>query len=420
MGSAPPRKIRRSLTNVGGRVELTGTDEAERAALTFALDVDPEDGARDHVHAFHSYPARLHAITARRLVEKLSPPRGRVLDPFCGSGTVVVESLLAGRRAAGLDANPLAVELTWLKSHASTQSERDALLEGAQMAREHADDRRTRKAGATHRFGREDTELFEPHVLMELDGIKAGLGKVRHDFARRALKLVLSAILVKVSRRTGDTGAATAPRRLSAGYTAKLFYKKAEELARLLAEFGAKLPRNADPPFVKIGDARNIEAIRPGSIDLVLTSPPYPGNYDYLSHHALRLRWLDLDTEKFAGIELGARRHLSALSESDARARWSKELGEVLAQMAKVLTAHGRAVLVIADTVIGQRAAYADDLVQILAPRVGLEVTTIGSQARPHFHGPTARAFDRKPRREHAIVCRVASPSAPRGTDRSR
>ena len=70
---ARPSKIRRSLTNVGGPVELTGRDEIEQSALSHALDVGPEDGARDHVHGFHSYPARLHAVTARRLVYQRSP-----------------------------------------------------------------------------------------------------------------------------------------------------------------------------------------------------------------------------------------------------------------------------------------------------------------------------------------------------------
>jgi hypothetical protein len=60
-----------------------------------------------------------------------------------------------------------------------------------------------------------------------------------------------------------------------------------------------------------------------------------------------------------------------------------------------------------ADTVIGRRPIYADDLLRTIAPAAGLEVSTVGSQARPHFHGPTARAFDQKPRREHAIVCRL-------------
>ena len=187
-------------------------------------------------------------MTARRLLEKLSPPGGLVLDPFCGSGTVVVEAVLAGRRAAGIDANPLAIELTWLKTRGSTEKERAALAEAARIVAEHADDRRRRKAGATHRYGREDAALFEPHVLMELDGLRAGLGKVRHDFARRALRLVLSSILVKVSRRTGDTSKNIAPRRFYAGFTTKLFQRKAEELARLLDEFAAlarRAPRAA-------------------------------------------------------------------------------------------------------------------------------------------------------------------------------
>src|SRR5688572_24632841 len=167
---APPGKVRRSLTNVGGAVALVGRDDVERAALAHALAVESDESARLHVHAFHSYPARLHPLTARRLIERLCTPSGLVLDPFCGSGTVVVEAILAGRGAVGIDANPLAVELTWLKAHSSTENERAALRDAARAVAAHAEDRRRRKAGATHRYGREDAALFAPHVLMELDG----------------------------------------------------------------------------------------------------------------------------------------------------------------------------------------------------------------------------------------------------------
>jgi len=401
-----PGKVRRSLTNVGGPIELVGRDDVERAAIAHALDVEPDESARLHVHGFHSYPARLHPLTARRLVERLSPPGGLVLDPFCGSGTVLVEAAVTGRRAVGIDANPLAVELTRLKTRGATENERAALREAAGIVVAHAEDRRRRKAGATHRYGREDAALFDPHVLLELDGLRAGLGKVRHEFARRALQLVLSSILVKVSRRTGDTSKNTAPRRISAGFTTKIFQRKAEELSGLLGEFAALArPHRLPSPTVRWGDARKMEGIERASVDLIVTSPPYPGNYDYLAHHALRLRWLGLDAEAFAAIELGARRHLADLPEHAARGRWSSELGDVLAAAARVLARHGKLVLVIADTVIGRRALYADDLVREVAPRAGLEVSVVGSQLRPHFHGPTARAFDRRPRREHAIVC---------------
>jgi DNA modification methylase len=401
-------KQRRSLANVGGPVELRGEDSRERAALTSALDVAGDDDAsRAHVHGFHSYPARMHPTTARRLVEGLSVRGGVVLDPFCGSGTVLVEGRIAGRRVVGVDANPLAVELSWLKTRGTTSDERSRMLRAARAVARAADERRKRRAGATHRYGAEDVALFEPHVLLELDGLRDSIGKIERDWEGRALALVLSSILVKVSRQTGDTSRARAERRLASGFTLRLFERKATELAARLAEYDALLPRpEAGTPTIRLGDARRLEGVKSSSVDLIVTSPPYPGTYDYLAHHAARLRWLGLDADRFAEIELGARRHLDGLSYGAALARFKSELGAALASMSRVLVSEGKAVLILADSVIARRPVQADRLVREIAPAAKLEVTTIGSQLRPHFHGPSARAFDRTPRREHAIVCR--------------
>ena len=113
------RRQRRALSHVGGDVELWGDGEAADrlgAAIDVPTSAEAEELARAHVHGFHSYPARMHPLVARRLVEEFSAPGELVLDPFCGSGTVLVEAALAGRRAVGVDANPLAVRLAVLKS----------------------------------------------------------------------------------------------------------------------------------------------------------------------------------------------------------------------------------------------------------------------------------------------------------------
>jgi hypothetical protein len=386
-------------------VELSG-DPRDTDALAYALDVRSEEETRAHVHGFHSYPARLHPLTARRVVERFSAPRARVLDPFCGSGTVLCEALLAGRRAAGVDANPLAIELTWLKTRGATVDEAAALVARAIEVRSLADDRRRRRAGATRRYGEEDVALFDPHVLLELDGLRAGLFSLESGFVRRALFLVLSSILVKVSRRPGDTARGATPRRLAAGFASALFADKAAELAERLQRYRRLLPHGAESPSIHLGDARVLPASLTGQVDLVVTSPPYPGNYDYLAHHRLRLRWLGLDARTFDQTELGARRHLSALSERAAVARWNAEMGATLAATSRALKRDGVIALVVADSVIGRTAIYADEILRRLAPPAGLAIAASGSQIRPHFHGPTARAFDRKPRREHAIVLR--------------
>jgi SAM-dependent methyltransferase len=402
-----PSKLRRSLTNVGGPVELWGKDEREREALARALDVAADDDAsRAHVHGFHSYPARLHPTTARELVARLSPPGALVLDPFCGSGTVLVEARLAGRCAVGIDANPLAVELAWLKTRGATSNERNDLLAAARAAAGEADERRKRRAGATRRYGPEDVALFEPHVLLELDGLREAVRKIGRDWTRRMLALVFSSILVKVSRQKGDTSRAREARRLASGFTLRLFERKTTELVRRLTEYEALLPEKAPPPAVHLGDARRIEGVQRHSVDLVVTSPPYPGTYDYLAHHAARLRWLELDAKRFAEVELGARRNLEHLPYAAALQRFSADLGASLSSMSRVLAPAGTIVLILADSVVARRPVRADRLVRELAPAAALEVTAVGSQIRPHFHEPSARAFDRTARREHAFVCR--------------
>lgn len=414
----PERAERRALSHVGGEVELRGGSEHDQSALARALDVTAdEDVVMAHVHGFHSYPARLHPLTASRVIEKLTRAHARVLDPFCGSGTVLVEARLLGRQAFGVDANPLAVELCWLKTRSLTPRRRAELLAAARQVADHAEARRKAKAGPTRRYAAADRELFDVHVLLELDGLKAGIDAIEgSDDLKRALRLVLSAILTKVSRRPGDTTARrVTARRLAGGYTIKLFSRKAEELEQRLARFAERVPPRTPDARVAVGDARDLSHVRPASIDLVLTSPPYPGVYDYIEHHASRLGWLGLDAGGFAKKEIGSRRNLSRLPHAEAVKRWERELGACLREMARVVRPDGRVALVIADSVLGGRAVYADDLLERLAPRARLERVAVASQVRPYFHAPTASAFKSRPRREHVVLlARSASEASPR------
>lgn len=403
---SPPRRDRRALTHVGGAAVLSGDPQAA-AVLAAALDVpssqDAEEQARAHVHGFHSYPARMHPASARRLVEAFSARGERVLDPFCGSGTVVVEARLAGRAALGVDANPLAVRLSRLKARGSTEPERARLLDAARAIAALADERRKARTGPTHRYPGEDVALFDPHVLLELDSLRLGLDRTADLAVRSDLELVLSSILIKVSRRASDTSEREAPRRIASGFPARLFLRKTEELTRRLAEIAEPLAK-APPPLLMEGDARVLSGIEDGSIALAVTSPPYPGVYDYLAHHEARLRWLRLRADRFGEAEIGARRRLDPLGPSKGRNEWRDEIGQALRASHRVLRGGARLVYLIADSVVAGAPVYATDLLRSLAPRVGFSVEAVASQARPHFHAPSARAFADRPRQEHAVL----------------
>lgn len=421
--SEPPKR-RRSLTNVGGEVETSG-DRATAQLLAHALDVAPsmDESAEDraHVHGFHAYPARAHPVTVRRLIEDLVPAGGTVLDPFCGSGTVLVEAMLAGRATIGSDLNPIAVMLARAKTYPRTPEKTKALVEAAKGVAAHAEARRKAKAGASRRLPQEDVSLFPPHVLLELDGLRAGIAEAPPEH-RPDLSLVLSSILVKLSPRRGDTSEGTVEKRIAAGYPSRLFVKKTEELARRFDDF-AMLLRNAGAPAPRArvfeDDANVLAKVEDASIDAVITSPPYVATYDYLQHHELRMRWLGLDARKLARGEIGARRNYERLTPRDAIVSWERELAKLFHSLARVMKPGAPLVLLIADSASARGAPgtrgerpepiRADDVVARVAER-GRELDPIAraSQARPHFHGPTQAAFAGRPRFEHALLLRRA------------
>jgi hypothetical protein len=391
--------------------------------LTHALDVAPsmEEGAEDraHVHGFHAYPARAHPVTVRRLIEDLVPAGGTVLDPFCGSGTVLVEAMLAGRKAIGSDLNPIAVMLARAKTFPRTPEKTAALVAAARGVAEHAETRRKAKAGASRRLPQEDVSLFPPHVLLELDGLRAGIGEAPPE-TRPDLSLVLSSILVKLSPRRGDTSEAPVEKRIAAGYPSRLFVKKTEELARRFDEFASLLrdarAAGAAPPHARVyeDDATVLKKVEDASIDAVITSPPYVATYDYLQHHELRMRWLGLDSRKLARSEIGARRNYERLSPRETMASWERELATLFESLARVMKKDAPLVLLIADSATGRgpggerpEPVRADDVVARVAQR-GRELVPVAraSQARLHFHGPTASAFATRPRFEHALLLR--------------
>lgn len=67
-------------------------------------------------HNIHKYTAKLIPHIPRYLITKHAPEGSLVLDPFCGSGTTILEARLLGHCAIGIDINPLAVLISKVKT----------------------------------------------------------------------------------------------------------------------------------------------------------------------------------------------------------------------------------------------------------------------------------------------------------------
>lgn len=416
VGSGKPDDQRRALSHVGGKVFRLFGSPAHQRLIRSALRVDPQAGVRDHVHGFHAYPARLHPATARRLIEGLCPAGGLVADPFCGSGTVPVEARWLGRRAFGSDLNPLAVHLARFKANPLAQAERKALLESAARANAHAEDRRQRGAGPTRRYPEEQRQQFDPHILLELDGLADGIEQEPDKVSRRGLWLALSSMLNKVSRPGGPAAEphARGTKRLASGFAIRFFLARVEEMCRQLSAFEAELAPGTPEALCRIGDARKFDDLGQTAVDLVVSSPPYPGVLDYAHYHWLRLQWLGLPGERFAGQEIGSRRQLQPLPFEQAARQWEGDFGQVLKALARALSPSGVVALVLADTSLAGVAYGAREMATRCAARAGLAVVAGGCQERPHFHLPSEVHFGQRPRCEHLLLLQRSLPGKAR------
>ncbi len=317
-------------------------------------------------HGWHTYPAGLHPDAAADMLEAFGGP---VHDPFCGGGTVLVEARLAGRECSGTDLSPIA----WLVANARTAPAamatpmRSAARKLAEKARQRADDLPVPEACE---------RWYEPHVAQELARLRHGILEIEDQALRYLLEAVFSSIVVKSSFRESDTRNVRKPHHRPPGTTAVLFHKKARELGRMLEE----LP---DGPAPRIRRADALRMGPPKGTRLILTSPPYPGVYDYLPMQQLRLAWLGIDLGQGLSWELGSRRQFRAEGRAHALTAWREDNARWIATQAAGLASDGFFAVVVGDGLVGGK------LVDALQPTVeameaaGLDVVARASADRP-------------------------------------
>lgn len=97
------------------------------ASILAAANSDSKVGSL--THPFYRYPARFGETFVREVVQNFSDPGDVVLDPFCGGGTTIVESLAWGRHALGSDLSELATLVADIKTTPLSDAQLDTVGE---------------------------------------------------------------------------------------------------------------------------------------------------------------------------------------------------------------------------------------------------------------------------------------------------
>ncbi len=392
----PNERRRSAFHQSGGSIDTSG-DRVAAARLADAWRAATGDG-REWTHGFHAYPARVHPGIVRSLIAAYSRPGDVVLDPFAGSGTVLVEALAAGRRGLGGDVNPIAVAIAREKVARSDAASRRALEETAERV---ARPRRSRR-DETLEF--DDDPLFRAYVRSELGALAAGIVRVSSAARRRTLEMVLSSILVKVSRRRSETDARSKEGGVPPGATTHLFVERALELTHGRRDLERAVPPGAPSAFVALADARALP-FRDRSVDLVLTSPPYLGTYDYAETQELRAAAFGTTMRGARRREIGARAD-AAGRRRDAVERFVDDLAAALAEIRRVSRPGARTVMILGDSIAGGARVDAAHVLDAAARKARLAFVAIASQHRPQPDRRSQDAFARHAKREHIVLLR--------------
>lgn len=408
-GPAP----RRALSHQGGEVRTAGDEDTAaelRGALRDADGIADNPAAPRYTHGFHSYPARMEPAVVRAVLARFATPErapalaegAPLLDPYCGSGTVLVEARARGLASHGVDLSPLAIRVAAIHTSYRAQGDRARFLQTLDQLALVSEERVRSRTRARAPLGPDERRWYQPHVLLELAGLYEEIQKVEPAADRRAAEILLSSMVVKFSRQRADTAQVEVNKRLRKGLVTEFFLRKGRELVDRWAELCDAIGSKPVRQRLSEGDSRDLPRLLPDGFaaGLVLTSPPYGGTYDYVEHHARRYPWLGMAPRHLAQAEIGARRDLS--TGHGAAERWERQLGQALGAIAQVTARDAPILLWVGDGQVGGRRVAADEQLRRLAPSCGLQVLASASQRRPDFTGGPAR-------NEHLVALRHGS-----------
>ena len=250
-------------------------------------------------HGIYYYPAKFIPQVARYVIMNYSKEGEWVEDPFAGSGTTCVESLITGRNCLAIDINPfteLLVKVKTLELPARiNKAAREIRVALGKAARYRGEPFRPSWSRALYWY-RQD--VFEE--LCRLWGFV-------HSLSKEYVRLILSIALLKVSRKFSFTDdqipkmykskvKATIIKALLAGdwrkRMIKMFENEALRAFRKVAELN-KIIKNRKRPEIRV--ITGVDAVSkdpPLRADVVVTSPPYLIAHEYFRSTKLELYWL--------------------------------------------------------------------------------------------------------------------------------
>lgn len=305
------------------RIDPYAVTKARRLVFTHgmgmtALDTDPtwqgiiENGFASQpstrkdpkyvTHGLHPYKGKFYPQLAKGLMNLCNlPPGATVLDPFCGSGTTLLEGYLNGHRSFGCDMNPLAAKIAKAKLgilEVNPDVVREAV--GTLVRRiEEAPTKPTDQRGQLDPSCLDEVSKWFPEpVISKLNWLLGTIRSVSEGVIRNFLEVILSSIIREVSQQApNDLRIRRRKEPIDDADVFQLYLDALDTQYARIEKFWSVRgysPEKFQSCRIVEGDSRNrdtFELLRLGKndVDLVLTSPPYATALPYIDTDRLSL-----------------------------------------------------------------------------------------------------------------------------------
>ena len=307
---------------------------------------------------YYSYPATFIPEIPYAMIEILSQKGDVVLDPFGGIGTTFIQALSLERTPYSFDINPVATTVCktlYMLFDPSVNKEmiRDQLLqlcEGYDETKDYTIGLSTQR--------KELSGWFEKSTFNEISFLFYQFDHLQDQIVQSVMKLILSSILVTLSSQNKGWAYIAdnvKPKKDElrekpvfdqyAISTKNLLNDVVDHASRLPSSFAEFYSKISHDPRIFQDSLINVP-IKLETVDLVITSPPYPRMIDYVKSQRLSFNFFNENFADYVGREIGARYRRSR---RDCLASYEEDISQINRKIFEVLKPGGYFCVVLPD-----------------------------------------------------------------------